>query len=227
MAWESMPKASGGPISPLALTSMMLMSLVEVAREVRVAGTVFNAATYPVGNKETLAGATQWSDNTSSPLDVIMERKDVPISGVNFLVLGQQVYTKLRKHPQIVDAIKGTGAGKVNSSGTVSKEQLAELFEVDAILVGQSRYNTAAKGQTPAYAFAWGKHAALLNINPQMSELGMPTFGFTGQWGTRIAMSNPAPEVGLRGSMYMKVGESVREVISSSQSAYFFENAVA
>lgn len=41
-AFDAMPKpASGGPVSPQALSTMMLTGLVQLDREIRVAGTVF------------------------------------------------------------------------------------------------------------------------------------------------------------------------------------------
>ena len=35
------------------------------------------------------------------------------------------------------------------------------------------------------------------------------------------------PKMGLRGSVRVRVGESVKEVIAAAASGYYFENAVA
>ena len=37
----------------------------------------------------------------------------------------------------------------------------------------------------------------------------------------------PEHKMGLRGSVRVRVGESVKEVVADNASAYFFENAVA
>lgn len=93
--------------------------------------------------------------------------------------------------------------------------------------MGQGFYNTAKKGQTPVYVRAWGKHCALLHIDSLASQLGQPTFGWTAQWGTRIAGVIPMPAAGLRGGSRIRSGESVREVIVSQDAGYFFQNCVA
>lgn len=224
-AFNAMPKpASGGPVSPLALSTMMLTGLVDLDREIRVAALVFALATYAAANRATLSGTSQWSDTANSdPLKAITDAMDVPLVRPNKLVLGQITWTNLRRHPKIVQAI-GRSA---QSAGFASLQQVAELLEVQEIVVGRAFYNTAKKGQAPSYARAWGKHAALLHVDTLAAQLGQPTFGWTAQWGTRIAGNIPDPKAGLRGGQRVRSGESVKEIIVSQDSGYFFQNAVA
>jgi len=53
------------------------------------------------------------------------------------------------------------------------------------------------------------------------------TFGFTAQFGTRVAGSTPDKNIGLRGGQLVRVGESVKEIITSDQLGYYVQNAVA
>ena len=94
-------------------------------------------------------------------------------------------------------------------------------------LWGAGFVNTAKKGQTAAMSRVWGKHCALLYVGTDLANADQPCFGFTAQFGTRIAGSIPAPREGLRGGQIIRVGESVKEVISAPDAAYFFQNAVA
>lgn len=224
-AWMSMPKpASGGPVSPLAKSTGLITGLIQLDREVRVASQVFAAATYPVGNKVTLAGATQWSDFVNSnPVDAILAALDVPLFRPNTLVFGQAVWTKLRQHPKMVSAILGNDV----PSGAVTREQVAAFFEVRRVVVGAGFVNTARKGQAATMARVWGKHAAALFTSQDAADADQPTFGFTAQWGTRIAGDMDEPKMGLRGSKRVRVGESVKEIISAASAGYFFENAIA
>ena len=73
----------------------------------------------------------------------------------------------------------------------------------------------------------WGKHCALLYVGTDLANADQPCFGFTAQFGTRIAGSIAQPTMGLRGSQQIRVGESVKEVISANDAGYFFQNAVA
>ena len=76
-------------------------------------------------------------------------------------------------------------------------------------------------------ARVWGKHCALLFVSPDMANADQPTFGWTAQFGDRIAGAIPAPTKGLRGGQTIRVGESVKEVISAPDAAYYFQNVVA
>ncbi|MDD4930479.1 MAG: phage capsid protein [Gallionella sp.] len=223
-AFDAMPKpSSGGPVSPANLSTMMLTGLVQLGREIRVADTVFNAANYAAANKSTLSGTSQWSDKTNSdPLDAILAALDSVLVRPNKMVIGQQAWTKLRQHPKLAQAI-GKSA---QTAGAVTAAEIAELLELQEIIVGRGFYNTAKKGQPPNYVRAWGKHCALLNIDPMAAQTGQPTFGLTAQWGTKIAGTIPAPTVGLRGGVILRVGESVKEVIVSKDAGFFFQNCV-
>ena len=71
------------------------------------------------------------------------------------------MWTALRQHPKIVEAVAATGAGD-QASGIVMKEAVAELFEVDRVLVGMAWYQSAKRGQADAFARLWGKHACAI-----------------------------------------------------------------
>lgn len=193
-------------------------------RELRTAGMVFNAAAYPTGNKVTLSGSSQFSDYAGSdPLGVILNAMDACLLRPNVMVLGEAVWTKLRQHPRIVKAVHGNSG----DSGVATREQVASLFEVEEILVGRSLLNTARKGQTAALARVWGKHVSLIHRNRQADTSGGVTFGFTAEWGGRVAGQWEDKDIGLRGGLRVRVGESVRELVVAPRAGYFIENAIA
>jgi hypothetical protein len=113
------------------------------------------------------------------------------------------------------------------NAGAVTREQVAAFFEVREVVVGAGFVNTARKGQAPVMSRVWGKHAAALFISQDAADADQPTFGFTAEFGDRIAGDMNEPKLGLRGSTIIRVGESVKEVISAAASGYYFENAVA
>jgi hypothetical protein len=224
-AWMSMPRPpSGGPVSPLMKSTGLLSGLLQLDREVRTAGLVFNSTSYPAANRVTLSGTGQWSDfANSNPVDAILTALDIPLFRPNVLVFGQPAWTKVRQHPRIVGAILGNEA----TSGAVTREQFAEFFEVREVLVGAGFVNTARKGQPATMSRVWGRHMAALYVSQDAADADQPTFGFTAQWGTRIAGEMDEPKMGLRGSKRVRVGESVKEIIAANSAAYYFENAVA
>lgn len=216
---------------PMGRSTAMLTNLIVLDREVRVANLVFANATYPAANRVTLAGVSQWSDYTNSdPVAAIMNALDGVVIRPNIAVFGRATFTKLRMHPKVVQAVLGvanTGAGL--SAGAVSRKAIADLLELDDVLVGESFYNTAKKGQTQTLARAWGKHAAFLyRDKTAMSGGKTVTFGYTAQFRGRTAGSWQVKEgAGIAGGTKVRVGESVAEVVCANDTGYFFENAVA
>ncbi|MGB0747177.1 MAG: phage capsid protein [Magnetospiraceae bacterium] len=209
---------------PLAKSTERLSEVIALNREIRTAWLVFNAANYPVGYKETLVGTDQFSDFANSdPLDVINTALDVPLMRPNIMVVGQEVWTKLKQHPDIIKSIHGNSGDK----GNATRRAVAELFELEDVLVGQSRVNTAVKGQTAVLNRIWGKHMSLIYRNRLADSQGGISWGLTFQWGTPIATDRFDPDIGMRGGTRNRVGESLVEKIIAAQAGYFIENAVA
>jgi hypothetical protein len=218
------PQYGGFAINPLLTATQYLTDLILLDREQRVANLVFNPASYGA-NTTTLAGTAQWSDFANSdPIAAIITGLDACVGfRPNTLVFGQATWSTLRRHPKLMKAIN-RDAG---DTGVATRQEVAELFEVQKVLVGAAFVNAAKKGQAPNLGRAWGKHASALFINPVAGNNQGVTFGFTAQYGTRFAGSMPEPKVGVRGGQRVRVAESVREVIAASLTSFNWQNAVA
>lgn len=123
--------------------------------------------------------AVQWSAVTSNPI------KDITDAGVamagatgykpNTLVLSPYAFNALKNHEDILDRIKYT------QKGIVTADLLAQLFEVDRVLVAWSVVNSAAKGADASVNFIMGKHALLCYSNPTPA-LRKPSAGYIFAW---------------------------------------------
>lgn len=215
-------------VNPLGRAVEGCTEAVMLDRERNVAATVFDPATYPVGNKATLSGTDQWSDYANSdPVSAMLSAWDGMLVRPNTLVIGQAVWTVLRQHPKIVASIFPAGGNAATGGIVQGLQNLANLLEIEQVIVGKGWMNTAKPGQTPALARLWGKHAAALYLNPSAGPTNGITFGFTATWGGRVAGSMDEPKVGLRGATRVRSGESRKELIVAPDVAYFFEDAVA
>lgn len=208
--------------------------LIDLAREKRVADLYTSLATYNSNLRTTLSGTGQWSDYTNSdPFTVIMDALDGMLVRPNVAVMGRKVFTRLRSHPKLVAAVLNNGgqiAGGTGATGSVSKQAIADLLELDAIHVGESFYNSAKKGQTFAAARLWGNHAAFLRIDPNVKSaqgFSLPTFAMTAQWETRKVRAVDEPKRGSDGGTTLIVAEKVKEIVTFQDGGYFFQNAVA
>ena len=209
--------------SALMRATQRVMSLVELRREQRVSTIVTTPGNYQF--KTALAGNSKWSDyNNSNPVDTILTELDKPFMRPNKIIMGRNVYTKLRQHPKIVEAVFGV----ISSAGVVAQQQLAAILEVNEVIVGDGWYNSAAAGQTPNNTRLWGNFCAMIyqsqadSIDPQ----GGNSWGFTAQFGNRVAGTLQDPDIGLFGGVRVRAGESVREVIPAPEFGSLLTNVI-
>lgn len=226
-AAQAAMKAQGVyPIDPQARSTELLTDLIALDREVRVANLVRNPANYASTNKKTLTGGAQWDQfGTSTPIQDITTARDSLIIRPNTAVMGRRVFTALASNPTIVKAYNGT----TGDTGIVPQEFLANLFEFDELIVGEGWVNVGKKGQAVQLQRVWGTDFIMYYNSPVVaSPTGIITFGYTAEWGQRLAGTiENDPDIGLRGGTRVRVGESVKEVIAAANVAYLFQNAVS
>ena len=218
--------ASAGLTNPVDIAVQTLTDYILLGHEKRTADLVFDPAQYPSSNKVQLSGNDQWSaaHDDSNPIDDILTGADAMLLPPTHMAIGSDVWRKLRVHPKIVAAIHGNEG----ETGIVTREQVAKLFELDELLIGQGRLNTAKYGQTAVLGRVWGKHCLLYHLNPSATAMGgVVSFGATFQYKARFAGSRHDPEVGLRGATRVRTGESVKEAITAAQAGYLIEDAVS
>lgn len=223
--WEAAHAAGmTGTPNPLFRATSLVTQLVQTRREFRAANLVFNPASYGVNNKLTLAGTSQWSDFTNSnPQNDIALALDSMVMRPNVAVFGRATWSVLSRHPKLCQAIFHNNT----NAGLVSRQQFADLFELDEVIVGDAFFNTAAKGQPAAVTRLWGKHAAFCHRNMQAdTDFGI-TFGMTAQFGGAVAGTIEDSDIGMKGGKRVRSGESVKELITANDLGYFFQNAVA
>jgi hypothetical protein len=84
--------------------------------------------------------------------------------------------------------------------------------------------NTARKGQPVAMQQVWGNSVAFIARDAMADNRNGTTFGFTAQYKTRVAGAVPDRDIGLHGGQRVRVGESVKEVISAPDLGYLMRN---
>lgn len=214
---------ASGRYDPKARAVVQIEDYIQINREKRVADLVFTAANYPAANKVTLSGTSQWSDAASTPIANIMTGIDACLMRPNVMVIGRAAYTKLAQHADILKAVNRSSGDK----GVAARQAIADMFELEEVLVGEGQMNTAKKGQAAVISRIWGKHALLFYRNLVADTQGGLTFGFTAEFGGKVAWDAFDAKVGMKGSWQVRNGESVKELIVANQAAYFIENAVA
>jgi hypothetical protein len=124
-----------------------------------------------------------WSDPLSTPIEDIRAAKRSVLEATGFepniLSLGKAVYDALVDHPDIVDRVKyGQTPG---NPAMANANTLAQLFEVEEVLVSKAVFNAAAKGATEESNFVVGGNA-LLAYRTATPGIMIPTAGYTFSW---------------------------------------------
>lgn len=174
--------------------------------------------------------ASLWSDYAASdPIGDVETGKVTIMQRTGFepntLVLGYQVFSKLKNHPDFVDRIKYT------SDDVVTAQLMARLFEVERVFVAKAIKATNLEGETAAYDFIYGKHALLCYSNPAPA-IEMPSAGYTFLW-TGVNPSMEAPiaisrfRLDTRKADRLEIGMAWDNKKVSADLGYFFNGAVA
>lgn len=221
--------AKRSTFDPEQHATQMLTETMANIRELRVAGIVHASATYSASRRITLSGTDQLSDyDNSDPIDVLKTGMNgTLVFRPNTWVMSRAGWSKLSSHPKIVNAVRGAGT----TDGIVTPQQVIDLFSgegLQRILIGEAQYNSAKPGQTPVFAQAWGKHIAMLHLNRMATtQPGMITFGYTAEYGGKIAGRIEDKNIGLEGGNMIRSGEKVKELVVAKDTGYFIQNAFA
>lgn len=217
-------------INPQQRTTSFLTDLLLLNFEKRIADLVTTYGNYGGSYRTTLSGTTQFSDPAGSdPVGVVDTAKAACFVNPNVIIMGKAVFDELKRHPQILDHVKG--GASTTSPALVTAELLAQIFEVDKVLIGEAKYNSATKGATAVYADVWGKHLIAAYIDPNVSLEGVTawkTFRWT-QMSTNAAykVRRYRDEALGGGGEWIEVEMSVIEKAVCADLAYMVKDAVA
>lgn len=125
----------------------------------------------------------QWNDGSSTPIEDIRGAKTTikRETGIkaNKLVITEPVWNQLVDHPSIIDRVK-YGAGP-STPAIVQRQALAQLLELDEIMVMGGVINSAAEGQAISSDFIGGKSALLVHTPSKPGRM-IPAAGYTFAW---------------------------------------------
>lgn len=216
------------PLSPLMDMTDFLMNNIWLNTEIRVAAKVFATGSYATGYHTTLTGNDIWNSGhaDSTPLSDILTAIETPWKRANCLVFGQDTWNYVRTDAEILDAVKGATRYQTQQKGIATAEEMLELFGIDMILVGRSRYNSAKPGQTVVKANIWGKHMAALYVDPSAGLRSM-TFMKTFTSTDRNVYTEFDRKRGTEGSTFVGVTFAADEKVVANDCGYLIYNAVS
>ena len=153
--------------------------------EQRVADTVFNATTF---SSNTTAVTNEWDDTgNATPLtDVeaaVQAIYDASGLWANALVINRKVFRNLRNCTQVIDRINSAGAGVISRPTDITAQMLAEVFDLENIIVAGTSKNGAKEGQSASPAQIWSGEYAMVCKVATGADFREPCLGRTFHWG--------------------------------------------
>jgi hypothetical protein len=210
------------PLQPEVDSVEFLNLLLDIAQEKRVCD-IFNTSSN-FSQKTTLSGTSQWGQSADDPVGNLLTAVEGCFIRANTLVFGADAWVIFRKLPEVLDAVKGT-VGSAPRGGLASTTEVAQLLEVERVIVGRGRYNAAKEGQTASYSRLWGKHCWALYVDPNPSVKSI-TFGGTFVEMNRNVQRDFDQKRGIKGAHFFKTAWNSDEKIIASDVGYMLENVV-
>lgn len=107
----------------------------------------------------------QWNDSASTPIEDVQALCTLVelLTGFrpNVLAIGQQVWDKLKNHPDLVDRLK-YGGQMTGNLAKVTPAMVAALFELEELVIMNAVENTAKEGAAFAGGYIAGKTGLLM-----------------------------------------------------------------
>jgi hypothetical protein len=170
----------------------------------------------------------RWDDPEVDPLADVDSARAAIIAATqllpNVLVLPFEVYQKVRSNPKVTERVS------YSRLGAFGPGELAQLFDVERVLVPRAVRNTAPRGQAPVLAGIWGKDAFLLHVPPRAglkTVAPVLTFVWSQAAGTLRGASVQKWREERRKATMVRVQKYYDQKLVAREAAYRISNAVS
>ena len=100
------------------------------------------------------------------------------------------------------------------------------LLEIQKLIIGRARINTAKRGQTGSYSRIWGKHCIVAHVEPSPG-IKKVSFGYIFSENQGTTFTGFDGKRGEKGATYVKNALNEDRKIVAADLGYFIEDAVA
>lgn len=168
------------------VSTMRAFSAVLRNAEKRVADLLFNATTWD-GAALTTDITHQW-DKTADAVPIndveAAVHKIYDGSGLwaNALIINRKVFRNLRNVDQIIERINSEGAGQASKPSDITAQMLAQVFDLDYVIVAGNSRNSAKEGQSATPVQIWDGEYAMVAKIATSGDMREPCVGRTFHW---------------------------------------------
>lgn len=183
------------------------------------------------GTDNTLSGTDQWSDYANSdPIGDVDTAVQAILTAsgkmANTIVMDYATFRNLKRHPAIIDLLKYSGTGQAKN---VTAQILAEIFDVERVLVARAINETGVEGETSSVSFIAGD-ACLVMYVPSVPRKKTPAssyrFVHEGLVGRR-QMATRRFYVDQDQATYIECNASWDQKVTAASMGYFINDTLA
>lgn len=180
---------TNAPIDPRKVKARYIAEQMNLALDIQFAESFFHEDAW----ENTLKGSTtesegstfiKFDDANCDPIQLIDKLKlQIAEEGrrtPNKLALGAKAFMGLKSNPSVLERVKF--GGSTPNPATVTKNVLAQLFEMDEVVVFESTYNAAKFGEEDDMRFICNPNDALLAYTTSSPAVDEPSAGYIFAW---------------------------------------------
>lgn len=223
-------KNYNSPFRPEDNKAKALQTMIFLAKEKGLADQLSNTAVITQNTTLSLAEDKYGDYLNSTPVQDFSTARNAVYDGCgedpNTAIMNKKVWEKLRYHPQLLESL----GFKENRPGGLKESELASILEVDKLLIGSAKYNSAKEGQTAVLSDVWGNHI-IFAVCPEKASVedggGQVALGYT----VRLDGEDPrkvykTPVSNPPGSNEILVEDEYDQLIVDVGAAYLIKDAI-
>lgn len=187
--------------------------------EIEQANLARNTASYAASNRVALGAGSRFSD-AIDPMGAIEAGKEAVRSAIgvypNTICMGARVMSALRRNAAMLDRIKYT------QRGVMTEEILAEVFEVERVVVGKA----ISVDQADATTDVWGTDLIMAYTAIGSVDNAQPSFGYTYEMEGHPLVEQPYYDDEHK-SWFYPVAYERTPVVAGNTAGYLIQTAAA
>jgi hypothetical protein len=196
------------------------MRTLMLALEVEQANLARNTASYALGNRVALGAGTRFSDTGVDPMTAMEAGKEAVRAAIgvypNTICMGARVMSALRRNAAMLDRIKYT------QRGVMTEEILAEVFEVERVVVGKG----ITVDQADVATDVWGTDVIMAYTAIGAVDNAQPSFAYTYEMEGHPLVEQPYYD-NTHKSWFYPVAYERAPVVVGSTAGYLIQTAAA
>jgi hypothetical protein len=209
------------PLDPLTDEALIVNEGLAFNRELRIQRLMCDPNNYG-GNVNALTPGSEWnSAGGGKPVEQIQKGVDAIYGGMGPSKLigfcNVNVFRVLSRHPAIRELFK------FEKDGFATRNQIAQYFELDELLVGRARKDIANKGQKANVQRIWPDVFGIVRVT-DMPSIKCYTFGITFRNGPVETIELFKRDLGKKGSYLIKATVTEDHRVVAPMAGYLIQN---